>query len=57
VHTRYYGDRSQTVSNGTTLQVRLSTNFGTRQQKDEYLTVRLTRPSDSVDIGEVMIGR
>lgn len=57
VHTRYFGDRSQTVSNGTTLQVRLSTNFGTRQQKDEYLTVRLTRPSDSVEIGEVVIGR
>jgi hypothetical protein len=57
VHTRYFGDRSQTVSNGTTLQVRLSTNFGTRQQKDEYLTVRLTQPSEQVEIGEVTIGR
>ncbi|MDO8331391.1 MAG: VIT domain-containing protein [Fluviicoccus sp.] len=57
VHTNYFGDRSQTVSNGTTLQVRLSTNFGTRQQKDEYLTVRLTQPSDRVEIGEVVIGK
>jgi len=57
VHTRYYGDRSQTVSNGTTLQVRLSTHFGTRRQKDEYLTVRLTQPSERVEIGEVVIGK
>ncbi|HEX5277982.1 MAG TPA: VIT domain-containing protein [Fluviicoccus sp.] len=57
IHTRYFGDRSQTVSNGTTLQVRLSTNFGTMQQKDEYLTVRLTQPSEQVEIGEVTIGR
>ncbi|RZU47408.1 uncharacterized protein DUF2135 [Fluviicoccus keumensis] len=57
VHTRYFGDRSQTVSNGTTLQVRLSTNFGTRQQKDEYLTVRLTQPSDQIEIGEITMGK
>lgn len=57
VHTRYFGDRSQTVGNGTTLQVRISTGFGTKKQKDEVLTVRLTRPSDRVEIGEVQVGK
>lgn len=52
VEARYFGDRRQNVAGPTTLQVKLSTRFGTRDQKDELITMRLDGRGGTVTVGE-----
>ncbi len=55
VEAQYYGDRRQTVTGATTLQVRLSSHFGTDRQEDQVITMRLKDKRDVVFVGEFEI--
>ena len=57
VRINYYGDRRQTALGPVTAQVRLITGFGTPQQKDELITVRLVDRKESLEIGSIEIGK
>ena len=52
VEVNYFGESQALVSGAVTVQVWLSTGFGTPRQRDERLTVRLTADGDSVLVGE-----
>lgn len=56
VRINYYGDRRQTALGPVTAQVRLITNFGTPNQQEKRLTVRLKSRQETLDIGTVDIG-
>lgn len=51
VEAHFYGNRQQIVSGATTLMLRFSTRFGTPQQKDENIIVRLTGQGADVEVG------
>jgi hypothetical protein len=55
VEAQYYGDRRQNITGATSLSVRLSTHFGTPQQKDETVSLRLKDKRDMVFVGEFEI--
>jgi uncharacterized protein YfaP (DUF2135 family) len=48
----YFGDSQVLVSGAVTVQVWLSTGFGTAGQRDRRMSVRLTPESDNVLVGE-----
>jgi hypothetical protein len=52
VEANYFGDRQQVVTGATTLQLWLSTRFGTPAQKDQRITLRLKDRSETVFVGE-----
>jgi uncharacterized protein YfaP (DUF2135 family) len=52
VEAQYYGDRRQSVTGPTTLQVKLTTKFGSSGQKDQSVTMRLKDRSETVFVGE-----
>ncbi|WP_246022748.1 VIT domain-containing protein [Cognatilysobacter terrigena] len=52
VEANYYGDRQQVVTGATTLQLWLSTRFGTAKQKDQRVTLRLRDDKETVLVGE-----
>jgi len=56
VRARFYGHRQQVVAPATTLMLRLSTGFGTPEQKDEDVVLRLTGRGDTVTVGSFTIG-
>lgn len=57
VQAQFYGNRQQVVSGATTLMLRLSTGFGTPQQKDENIILRLTGQGADVDVGTFEVGK
>ncbi len=52
VEANFYGNRQQTVAGATTLQLKLTTNFGTNSAKDQEITLRLRESKDTVFVGE-----
>lgn len=56
VKINYYGDSRVSNLGPVTAQVRLITGFGTKEQKEQRLTVRLTSKQESVEIGAIEIG-
>ena len=56
VQAQFYGHRQQTVAGATTLQLTLSTGFGTPRQKDEVVTLRLRGQKEVVTVGEFVVG-
>jgi tetratricopeptide (TPR) repeat protein len=53
VQANYFGDRiQQVVTGGTTLTLMLSTGWGTPQQRDQKITLRLSGRSETVLVGE-----
>ncbi len=52
VEAQYFGDRRQAVTGPTTLQVKLATRFGTPQQKEQNITLRLKGRQETVFVGE-----
>lgn len=56
VQAQFYGNRQQVVSGATTLMLRLSTGFGTPQQRDENIILRLIGQGAEVDVGTFEIG-
>jgi Ca-activated chloride channel homolog len=55
VEANYYGDRRQNLTGVTTLQVQLTTGFGTRSARDQVVTMRLKDARDTVFVGEFEI--
>ena len=56
VQAQFYGHRQQTVSSSTTLQLKLSTGFGTAAQKDQRVTLRLKSTGALINVGEFVVG-
>lgn len=56
VEAQFYGHRQQIVATATTIQLVLSTGFGTPRQRDQRVTLRLTEPKDRVFVGEFEVG-
>jgi hypothetical protein len=52
VEAQYFGDRRQAVTGPTTLQVKLATRFGTAEQKEQSITLRLKGRQETVYVGE-----
>ena len=52
VEAQYFGDRRQAVTGPTTLQVRLATRFGTSEQKEQSVTLRLKGRQETIFVGE-----
>jgi Ca-activated chloride channel homolog len=55
VQAQYFGDRRQNVTGATTLQMRLTTGFGTKQQRDQIVTMRLKDGKETILVGEFEI--
>jgi hypothetical protein len=55
VEANYFGDRQQVLTGSTTLQLWLSTGFGTRSQHDEAVVLRLRGKDDTVFVGEFQV--
>jgi Flp pilus assembly protein TadD len=52
VQANYFGQRQQIVSGATTLQLKLTTGFGTPLQKEQIVTLRLKGAREVIDVGE-----
>lgn len=52
VEANFFGDRQQIVTGATTLQLWLSTGFGTARQQDRTVTLRLKDEAETVFVGE-----
>ena len=52
VEAQYFGDRRQAVTGPTTLQVKLATHFGTANEKEQSITLRLKGRQETVFVGE-----
>ncbi|AMO95887.1 vault inter-alpha-trypsin domain protein [Collimonas fungivorans] len=52
IETNYYGNSQQLIAGDTTLQVKLTTAFGTPRQKEQMVTLRLKDRQDTVFVGE-----
>ncbi|MBD7955160.1 DUF2135 domain-containing protein [Stenotrophomonas sp. Sa5BUN4] len=55
VEANFFGSREQLVTGATTLSLRLSTHWGTRQQRDQTVTLRLKDQAESVLVGEFTV--
>lgn len=56
VEAQFYGQRQQIVTGATTLQVRLTSKFGTQAAKEQLVTLRLKGGRDVVLVGEFEVG-
>jgi Ca-activated chloride channel family protein len=52
VEAQFYGNRQQIVAGATTLQLRLATRFGTAEEAEKTVTLRLKGQSEVVMVGE-----
>jgi len=52
VEANFYGNRQQVVAGATTLQLKLTTAFGTKNAKDQMITLRLKDRGETVFVGE-----
>jgi Ca-activated chloride channel homolog len=52
VQANFFGHRQQIVAGATTLQVKLTTGFGTPLAKEQIVTLRLKGQSEVVEVGE-----
>ena len=55
VEAQFYGHRQQIVAGATTLQMKLTTRFGTRAQQEKSVTLRLAGQSEVVQVGEFTV--
>ena len=56
VQVNFYGHRQQIVAGATTLQVKFIIGFGTAQQQEQLITLRLRDRQEVVTVGEFEIG-
>lgn len=52
VEAQFYGNRQQIVAGATTLQLKLATRFGTPQETEQVVTLRLKGQGELVMVGE-----
>ncbi|MDH3348586.1 MAG: DUF2135 domain-containing protein, partial [Desulfobulbaceae bacterium] len=55
IKAHYYGSSQQSVTGACTVYVTVFTNYGRENEKKQILTLRLERPSDNVQVGEITI--
>lgn len=55
IEVNFYGNQQQVVAGATTLQVYLTTDFGTAKAKQQSLTLRLKEASETVFVGEFVV--
>ena len=55
VEVNYFGDRQQVVAAATTLQLKLTTSFGTAKAKSQDVTLRLKSGKETVLVGEFTV--
>lgn len=55
VKAQFFGHRQQTVSNATTVQAEVTTDFGTPAQQIQILTLRLSGPASMAEVGTVTV--
>jgi hypothetical protein len=56
VFAHYYGSRQQTVIGPCTITATVFTDFGRPTQKKQVLTLRLDKPHEKADIGQIQFG-
>ncbi|WP_229217541.1 VIT domain-containing protein [Massilia forsythiae] len=56
VEANFYGHRQQLVASSTTLQLRLTTGFGTPRAQEQLVTLRLRGRGETVFVGEFEVG-
>ena len=56
IKAHFYGHRQQILTPYTTLMLKLSTSFGTKNQKDEYVILRLKDTKEEVLVGTFNVG-
>ena len=56
IFAHYYGSRQQTVIGPCTITAIVFTDFGRPTQKKQVLTLRLDKPHEKADIGEIQVG-
>jgi hypothetical protein len=56
VQVNFYGHRQQIVAGATTLQVKFVTGFGTTQEQERLVTLRLRERQEVVTVGEFEVG-
>ena len=56
VFTHYYGSSQQTIIGPTTITATIFTDFGRANEKKQVLTLRLDKPREKADMGEIQIG-
>ncbi len=52
VEVKFYGERQQIVTGGTTIQMKLFTHYATAEQKEQSVTMRLKKPGEGIFVGE-----
>ncbi len=52
VEANFYGNRQQIISGATTIQLTMSSKFGTMKQQDQTITLRLKDVKEVVKVGE-----
>jgi uncharacterized protein YfaP (DUF2135 family) len=57
IEANYFGQHQQVVAGATTLQLTLTTGFGTRAAATRTTTVRLRDQGDNVLVGSFEVGR
>ena len=57
IFAHYYGSRQQTVIGAATITATVFTDFGRPTEKKQVLALRLDKPHDRADIGEILIGK
>ena len=55
IEAQFYGHNQQIVAGATTLQVKLATRFGTSQQQEKIVTLRLKGRNEVVFVGEFAV--
>ena len=52
IEANFFGSNQQVIAGATTLQVKLFSKWGTAQQKEQLITLRLQKASETVFVGE-----
>jgi uncharacterized protein YfaP (DUF2135 family) len=52
---KYYSSNQQSLSGATTILLTLYTNYQTKKEESQQITLRLTSAKDKFDIGEIKI--
>jgi len=56
VFAHYFGSHQQTITGAATIAATVFTDFGRPTEKKQVLTLRLDRPSEKADVGQIEIG-
>jgi tetratricopeptide (TPR) repeat protein len=56
VFAHYFGSHQQTITGAATVAATVFTDFGRPSEKKQVLTLRLDRPSEKADVGQIEVG-